>query len=372
MKQTQALKTIELIDTMPDDPVPLDIARDKPSDGNPRNGKSPELLGQSGGTDAAHLGSTSPTPSAPSASATASPPANSGANTASGTGPGLMLWLKNLLTAKPDNDESLRHVIEEYIEEMSSSNDVKESAEIHELNMLSNVLDLKDMTAEDIMVPRADIVAIDLATPEEELLSLLVKTRHSRIPVYRETLDDIMGIIYIKDAFRALVSTGKIEIKSLMREPSVISPAMPIFDLLMLMRHKRQHMMFVVDEYGGIDGLVTLGDILGSIVGELHDDYYNTAIPEIEQHEDGSYLVDARMEIGDFEEEFGQILSAEERDVADTLGGFIFTLAGRVPARGEVLHHEETGLDFEIIDADPRRVTRIRVRPVAREVKSKE
>lgn len=362
MKQTQALKTIELIDTMPDDPVPLDTAINKSADDTPS-----ELASQSNGADDAPLESASLIPST-SQSPLATPPANTG----SGTGQGLMLWLKNLLTAKPDNDESLRHVIEEYIEEMSSSNDVKESAEIHELNMLSNVLDLKDMTAEDIMVPRADIVAIDLATPEEELLNLLVKTRHSRIPVYRETLDDIMGIIYIKDAFRALVSTGKIEIKSLMREPSVISPAMPIFDLLMLMRHKRQHMMFVVDEYGGIDGLVTLGDILGSIVGELHDDYYNTAIPEMEQHEDGSYLVDARMEIGDFEEEFGQILSAEERDVADTLGGFIFTLAGRVPARGEVLHHEETGLDFEIIDADPRRVTRIRVRPVAREVESKE
>ncbi|MBL8638955.1 MAG: HlyC/CorC family transporter [Alphaproteobacteria bacterium] len=362
MKQTHALKTIELIDTMPDDPVPLDTAINKSADDTPS-----EPASQSNGADDAPLESASLASSA-SQSPLATPPANIG----SGTGQGLMLWLKNLLTAKPDNDESLRHVIEEYIEEMSSSNDVKESAEIHELNMLSNVLDLKDMTAEDIMVPRADIVAIDLATPEEELLNLLVKTRHSRIPVYRETLDDIMGIIYIKDAFRALVSTGKIEIKSLMREPSVISPAMPIFDLLMLMRHKRQHMMFVVDEYGGIDGLVTLGDILGSIVGELHDDYYNTAIPEMEQHEDGSYLVDARMEIGDFEEEFGQILSAEERDVADTLGGFIFTLAGRVPARGEVLHHEETGLDFEIIDADPRRVTRIRVRPVAREIESKE
>lgn len=364
MKQAQALKVIELIDTMPDDPVPL------PSTTTRDN--NPDQSSESGGTGESNsnVDTPSPAPSTPPSPTTS--PTTPATNAPTGTGQGLMLWLKNLITAKPDNDESLRHVIEEYIEEMSSSQDVKESAEIHELNMLSNVLDLKDMTAEDIMVPRADIVAIDLATPEEELLSLLIKTRHSRIPVYRETLDEIMGIIYIKDAFRALVSNGKIEIKSLMREPSVISPAMPIFDLLMLMRHKRQHMMFVVDEYGGIDGLVTLGDILGSIVGELHDDYYNTAIPEMDQHSDGSYLVDARMEIGDFEEEFGQILSAEERDVADTLGGFIFTLAGRVPARGEVLHHEETGLDFEIVDADPRRVTRIRVRPVAREVESKE
>ena len=142
-----------------------------------------------------------------------------------------------------------------------------------------------------------------------------------------------------------------------------MSPAMPVFDLLLMMRETRQQIVFVVDEYGGIDGLVTIGDVVSSIIGEVQDEFDKTIIPEIVEAKDGCYIVDARIEISDFEEKFGQILSAEERDVADTLGGFIFTISGRVPARGEVITHEETGFVFEIVDADPRRVTRIRVRP---------
>ncbi|MDY0028384.1 MAG: hemolysin family protein [Pseudobdellovibrionaceae bacterium] len=275
---------------------------------------------------------------------------------------GVVVWLKNLLGAKPENDESLREVLEEYIEEMSSMEGTKESAASHELQLLSNILELRDRTAEDVMVPRIDIVAIDLSTPADELLGLLAQKQHVRIPVYRETLDDIVGVIHIKDVFEALITKKEIEVKSLVRDAPVVSPAMPVFDLLMMMRQTRQQMVFVVDEYGGIDGLVTIGDVVSSIIGEVQDEFDKSIIPEIVEAKDGSFVVDARIEISDFEEKFGQILSAEERDVADTLGGFIFTISGRVPARGEVITHEDTGFVFEIMDADPRRVTRIRVR----------
>jgi len=275
---------------------------------------------------------------------------------------GVVVWLKNLIKAKPESDESLREVLEDYIEEMSSHSDNQESSVSHELKLLSNILELRDMTAEDVMIPRVDIVAVDISIPPDEFLDILSKKQHNRIPVYRDTLDDIIGVVYIKDVFESLIAKKDIEIKSLVREAPVISPAMPVFDLLMMMRQTRQQMVFVVDEYGGIDGLITIGDVVGSIIGEVQDEFDKTIIPEIVAAKDGSFIVDARIEISDFEEKFGQILSAEERDMADTLGGFIFTLSGRVPARGEVIAHEETGFVFEIMEADPRRVTRIRVR----------
>ncbi len=284
-------------------------------------------------------------------------------STSTNTGGGVVVWLKNLIKIKPESDESLREALEEYIEEMSSHPDSSESSTSHELQLLSNILELRDMTAEDVLVPRIDIVAIDISTPADELLSLLSQKQHNRIPVYRDTLDDIIGVVHIKDVFEALISKKNIEIKSLIREAPVVSPAMPVFDLLLMMRQTRQQMVFVVDEYGGIDGLITIGDVISSIVGEVQDEFDKSVLPSIIETKDGSFVVDARIEISDFEEKFGQILSADERDVADTLGGFIFTLSGRVPARGEVISHDETGFVFEIIDADPRRVTRIRVRP---------
>lgn len=280
----------------------------------------------------------------------------------SASGGGMVVWLKNLIRTKPDSDESLREALEDYIEEMSSHPEMKASAAAHELQLLSNILELRDMTAEDVMVPRADIVAVDLSTPADEILDILARKQHNRIPVYRETLDDIVGVIHIKDAFEALIANRNVEIKSLVREAPVISPAMPVFDLLMMMRQTRQQMVFVVDEYGGIDGLVTIGDVVGSIIGEVQDEFDKSIIPAIIGNKDGSYVIDARIEIDDFEQKFGQVLTAEERDVADTLGGFIFTIAGRVPTRGEIITHDETGFVFEIMDADPRRVTRIRLR----------
>lgn len=290
------------------------------------------------------------------------PPPSQPASSTPPSGGGVLVWLKKFIKTKPEGDEGLREALEEYIEEMSSSSEASESGVSHELSLLSNILELRDMTAEDVMVPRADIVALNMTTPPDEMLEFLTQKRHIRIPVFRDTLDDIAGVIHLKDILEALVKKQDIQIKSLVREAPVISPAMPVFDLLMMMRETRQQMVFVVDEYGGIDGLVTIGDLVSSIIGEVQDEFDKVDIPEIIGDKDGSFIVDARTEISDFESKFGQILTAEERDLSDTLGGFIFTLSGRVPARGEVITHNETGFVFEIMEADPRRVTRIRVR----------
>lgn len=279
----------------------------------------------------------------------------------------ILEWLGDLLRSKPESDDSLRETLEEYIEEMSAHAESVESATSQELRLLSNILELHDRTAEDVMVPRIDIIAVDILTPPDELLHLLARKEHNRIPVYRETLDDIVGVIHIKDVFTTLIEKKPVELKSLVREAPVISPAMPVFDLLMLMRETHQQMVFVVDEYGGIDGLVTIGDVVSTIIGDVQGGFEKTSIQDIAESDDGSFIVDARTEIEGFEKKFGNILSPDEREDIDTLGGFIFNLAGRVPARGEILTHEESGFVFEIMDADPRRVTRIRVRAATSE-----
>jgi CBS domain containing-hemolysin-like protein len=148
----------------------------------------------------------------------------------------------------------------------------------------------------------------------------------------------------------------------MIHEVLVVSPALPVLDLLLLMRETHQHMVFVVDEYGGIDGLATIGDVLTSIVGEIQDEYETSDTPELKAQDDGSMAADARISIRDFEEEYGEILSEDERNEVDTLGGYVSFLADRVPARGEIITHKESGLIFEILEADPRRIIRLKIR----------
>ncbi len=271
---------------------------------------------------------------------------------------GLFAWLKT--GVKSRNESSLREALEEYIEELEQ----KPSGSIaeHEKTLISNVLKLRGMTAIDVMVPRADIIAIDLETPQEELMKLLAEQQVSRIPVYRESMDDVIGTIHIKDILTQMATGRSVKIRELVREVPIVSPAMPLLDLLLHMRQSRKHMALVVDEYGGIDGLVTIGDLIEAIVGELDDEFENEQPPEISVQTDGSLEADARFDVSDFEQQYGEFLSWDEREDVDTLGGLVFSIAGRVPARGEVLRHTASGMVFEVLDADPRRVKRIRIR----------
>lgn len=269
-------------------------------------------------------------------------------------------WLKKLVVRKSDGDDSLREALEEYIEELSSDESQGENGQ--EKILLGNILELRNMTVTDVMVPRVDIAAVDLSSSPDELVKLLAEKQHSRIPVYRETLDDIVGIIHIKDVLVKLAQNESVVLKDLIREVPIVSPALPVLDLLLLMRETRQHLVFVVDEYGGIDGLATIGDVLSSIVGEIQDEYKSSGSPGMKDNDDGSVTADARIAIRDFEEKFGTILNDEEREEVDTLGGFLSFLADRVPARGEIINHKHSGLIFEILEADPRRVIRLRIR----------
>lgn len=276
---------------------------------------------------------------------------------------GLWARLKTVLKPKSNGDH-LREALEDYIEEIESEDnpELKSIAE-HEKALISNVLKLRDLTAEDVMIPRADIAAIDMEADKEGLLELLQERQFSRIPVYRETLDDVIGTIHIKDLMQAMISGKDFKLKGLVRDVPVVSPSMPVLDLLLMMRQTKKHMAMVVDEFGGIDGLVTIGDVIEDIVGEFEDEFDPEDTPRLHENKDGSITADARYDIEEFEELYGDILSEEEREDVDTLGGLVFYIANRVPARGEVIKHD-SGMVFEILDADPRRVNTLRIRNV--------
>ncbi len=270
---------------------------------------------------------------------------------------------------RPKNDTSIRDTIEEYIE---SEENVEQDAllSIHEKTLLSNVLELHNIVASDVMIPRADIIGIPHNITHKNLLALLAEKQYSRFPVFKDTLDNIVGLIHIKDVLTMVARDETFDMDELIRDIPIISPSMHVLDLLTQMRLTRKHLVLVVDEFGGIDGLITIGDLIEAIVGEIDDEHNLEVQPAMTLQTDGSIMADARYDIDEFEDIYGRILSEEERDENDTLGGLTFFLAGRVPARGEVLTHS-SGMVFEIEDADPRRVKRLRIRNIPQPIHKK-
>lgn len=277
---------------------------------------------------------------------------------------GLMGWVRQIVGANR-NGGSLRQAIEHYIEEHDGTT-AATSVAAHERSLLSNIIKLRDLTVVDVMIPRADISAIDVNTSQGDLLKLLAEEQFSRIPVFGESLDDIIGTIHIKDILASLAQGKAINIRELVREVPIVSPAMHVLDLLLMMKQMRKHMVLVVDEYGGIDGLATIGDVIEAIVGDIEDEYDENDEARMIAIDDTTVMADARIDLDVFEHKFGKILSETEREDNDTIGGLIFSLAGRVPARGEILSHS-SGMMFEIMEADPRRVKRVRIRHIPKQ-----
>ena len=205
-----------------------------------------------------------------------------------------------------------------------------------------------------------DIVAVDVKTSLFDLINVVTKEAHSRVPIYRDNLDHVTGMVHIKDVLAWRGEDDAFSLPKILRKVLFVSPSMQVLELLLEMRAKRTHMAMVVDEFGGVDGLVTIEDLVEEIVGEIEDEHDRTDEPELVQRPDGSVDADARAALEELQNVLAPIMGDEEWEDSQTLGGLVVDLAGRVPIRGELITHA-SGIEFQILDADPRRVKRVRV-----------
>jgi magnesium and cobalt transporter len=261
-------------------------------------------------------------------------------------------------------EHSLRESIAGLVEEAAAQQTPGEQPELdrHERALIANVLRLRETTADDVMVPRADIVAMRSDLTLSQAIEQIRNDGHSRLPVYRDQLDNLLGMIHIKDVFAYVGRPEAFSLERILRRPLLVAPQMPVLDLLLQMRQQRVHMALVVDEYGGIDGLVTIEDLVETITGDISDEHDDIEAPMVIERPDGTVDLDARLSVEAFEQRMGPVLTEDERDAdIDTVGGLVFTLAGRVPAKGEVISHP-AGIEFRILDADARRIRRLRVK----------
>ena len=292
---------------------------------------------------------------------------------------GFVQRLKNRLL-RP-RDKGLREDLQSVIATHAAQNPGEELG-IETRSMMRNLIAFSDLRVDDVMVPRADILAIEDSATMRELLLKFNEANHSRLPVYRETLDDVVGMIHVKDFMRWMTVKGAksktktrlssisvsdtdlsltVKQTALYREVLFVPPSMPAADLLLKMQADHMHLAIVIDEYGGSDGLVSIEDLVEEIVGDISDEHDTDDEKLIKRQDENTYVADARVQISEVDKLLGvDLLSDEEEDEADTLGGLIFEMAGRLPARGEIIKHS-SGLEFEILQSDPRRVKRIRI-----------
>lgn len=255
-------------------------------------------------------------------------------------------------------NESVRETITELIQEAP-----KEESSLNEEEriLLSNTLALRDITVDDVMIPRADIVSIPHDISFKDLTKLMSEKPFTRFPVYHTTLDDVLGHIHAKDV--AIWSKIKdFDVRKILQQVLFVPPSMRLLDLLLQMRATQIPMALVIDEFGGIDGLVTSWDIIREVLGDLQDGHTPEISAQLTKENSRTYVVDARLLIQDLEEEVGSILTNEEREEdIDTVGGLVMYITGRVPDQKEVIKHS-SGVLFEILDASPRRVNTVRVK----------
>ena len=259
-----------------------------------------------------------------------------------------------------DAEQTLRDEIEEAIDEAEDSRPVAGDLTQSERQMLRNLLHFGEQTAGDICVTRGDIMAVPSGISFEDLVRAFADAGHSRLPVYGESLDEVIGMVHIKDVFMANVDpTRDRSLPALIREPLFVPESMGVIELLARMRSERTHLAIVVDEFGGTEGLVTIEDVVEEIVGEIEDEHDETEVGMLSMLEDGLWEADARLELDDLRETLDARITAEDDDV-DTVGGLTFLLAGRILQPGESVLHP-SGWRLESVDADARRIKRVRL-----------
>lgn len=237
------------------------------------------------------------------------------------------------------------------------------------LTLVGQARAFQSLTVDDVMTPRADIVAVEISTPFDALVAQFIETEHSRLPIYRGTLDDPIGVVHIKDVFKTIAGKGRKPVatstvlKRLRRETLYVPTSMRAADLLAQMQKSRIHLALVIDEYGGTEGLVTLEDLIEAVVGEIDDEHDEATVSGVIARGGGVFEADARAPLEDLEIALGngELAPPDLEEEIDTVGGLVTAIAGRVPRRGEIIDHP-AGYELEVVDADPRRVKRVRIR----------
>ena len=274
---------------------------------------------------------------------------------------GLLTRLRVLARRRNGESHSLRETLEELIEEDEDETQHRAEFTEQERELLLNALSFGELQVWDVMVPRSDIQAIEITAGLAEVVGAMRHAMHTRLPVYRDNLDDVIGMVHIKDLLPYWGDGAEFKLEPIIREVLFVPPSMRVLDLLLQMRDTGVHMAIVVDEYGGTDGLATIEDLVEEIVGEIQDEHDKIVPPQITEVRDGALEADARVEVEELERRLGlQLLDEERREDVDTLGGLIFTLLDRVPARGEIVRHP-AGIEFEVLEADPRRIKKLRI-----------
>lgn len=259
-----------------------------------------------------------------------------------------------------DHETSLRDQIEDAIDASETVPTQRGDLSPIERQMLRNLLHFGDRTAGEVAVTRGDIVSVSQTLNFAELVAAFAEAEHSRLPVTGDDLDDVVGMIHIKDVFAALANPGRPRtIEGLLRTPLFVPESMGVLDLLARMRTDRIHLAIVVDEFGGTEGLITIEDVVEEIVGDIEDEHDEEATGNLVLLEDGLWEADARTELEEVAETIDARLVAGEDDI-DTLGGLAFLLAGRILPPGESVEHP-SGWRLECIDADTRRMIRLRL-----------
>ncbi|MCH8110464.1 MAG: HlyC/CorC family transporter [Proteobacteria bacterium] len=288
-----------------------------------------------------------------------STPRENGADEESSLTRTIRRWLRSLGVGRADGtlQDNLRELLEQHEEDSHQVN-------AEERMILMNLVKLGELRVGDVMIPRADIIGVEDTAGIDKLVRVFRDGLHSRLPVFRGTLDNVIGMVHIKDLLAYWGAGEGFDLLKLVREVEFVPPSMPVLDLLLKMRTLRVHMAMVIDEFGGTDGLATIEDLVEAIVGEIEDEHdVEERAPFVEVSE-GVFDADARAPIEEVEARMRCDFLPEDRDEdIDTIGGVVTSLAGRVPQRGEIIAHP-SGIEFEITEADARRVKRLRVRRV--------
>ncbi len=275
---------------------------------------------------------------------------------------GLFTRLRDLTGRRNGEGHSLRETLEELIEE-DVGEQRRDRAEFsdEERTLLLNALSFGELQVRDVMVPRSDIQAVEVDADLASVVGAMREAMHTRLPVFRRNLDDVIGMIHIKDMLPFWGDGEEFKLERIVRDVLFVPPSMRVLDLLLQMRDTAIHMAIVVDEYGGTDGLATIEDLVEEIIGEIQDEHDKILPPQLLEVGEGVFEADGRIELEELEQRLGlELLDPERREDVDTLGGLLFMLLDRVPARAEIVRHP-AGVEFEVLDADPRRIKRVRI-----------